>query len=1022
MTKISDLLHQNAWQNPTLVQHNRLPAHAPLAGYRSTDQARAQISPQRRLLNGDWSFAYFERPEAVPDAIVFDAYPFSETQTVPSNWQLQGHDRPIYTNVQYPFAVNPPTVPVDNPTGVYRRDFDLSSADLQSQCRIIFDGANAMLYLFCNGHYVGLSKDSRLPAEFDLSAFVVEGHNQITAMVLRWCDGSYLEDQDMWWLSGLFRDVSLLLKPALAIADYCVQTHLDALYRDAELRIETRISGTLPAAPAQLRAQLFDADHCIADERVNLGSAAVDEHGGYPELAHHSIALLNPRKWTDETPNLYTLVLSLEDSQGEVLDVERTQVGFRTVEIRGGQLRVNGQALLIRGVNRHEHHPTRGHAVTRADMEQDVRLMKQFNFNAVRTSHYPNHPDFYALCDQYGLYVVDEANVETHGMWPCSRLSEDPLWLNAYVERMTRLVLRDRNHPSIIIWSLGNESGVGKNHHVMYQWTQATDPTRPIQYEGGGADSAVTDIICPMYARVDTDMAHPAVPKWSIKKWLGLPDEQRPLILCEYAHAMGNSLGSFDKYWQAFRQYPRLQGGFIWDWVDQGLTQVDAQGTEFSAYGGDFGDVPNDRQFCINGLMFPDRTPHPTAFEAKFCQQHLHFERIPGDALAVRVSSEFLFRSTDNEVLSWRVLEDGVAILTGQAPITVQAGGSEHIELASALPPVRPGCNYQLTLEVHLKAATAWAEAEHLLAQAQMALPMSLALAPAVIRPSGAITLVLGEIHRVQCGAAEWQFNAHTGLLVSWRKADGVELIARAPLDNFWRAPLDNDIGTSEAHKMDPNAWMSRWQAAGLDRLARTLVTIDTEQHESRVDVCVSQQHCVDGNALLASVWRYSFHADGSWDLAIAVEVAPGLPPLARVGIELGLNDTHSRVDWVGRGPHENYPDRKHSALFGAYSAPIEDFFTPYVFPTESGLRCDCQSVQVAGVAVAGAFHLGVSRYSQRAVASAKHTHELQLENCLYLRLDAEHMGVGGDDSWSPSVHPEFLLARADYRYSLTFC
>jgi len=1021
MTKISELLHQNAWQNPTLVQYNRLLAHAPLAGYRSTEQALAQSSPQKRLLNGAWSFAYFDRPEAVPDAIVCDDYPFPGTIGVPSNWQLQGHDRPIYTNVQYPFAVNPPRVPADNPTGVYRREFELSSADLRSQARIIFDGANAMLYLFCNGHYVGLSKDSRLPAEFDLSPFVVEGRNQITAMVLRWCDGSYLEDQDMWWLSGLFRDVTLLLKPKLAIADYCVQTHLDALYRDADLRIETRICGMLPADDVKLRAQLFDADRCVADSRVSLGTAPVDENGGYPELAQHSMLLLNPRKWTDETPNLYTLVLSLEDSHGAVLDVECTQVGFRTVEITGGQLRVNGQPLLIRGVNRHEHHPTRGHAVTRADMEEDVRLMKQFNFNAVRTSHYPNHPDFYQLCDQYGLYVVDEANVESHGMEPCSRLSEDPLWLNAYVERMTRLVLRDRNHPSIIIWSLGNESGFGKNHHLMYQWTKATDPTRPIQYEGGGADTAVTDIICPMYARVASDIEHPAVPKWAITKWIGLADEQRPLILCEYAHAMGNSLGSFDKYWQAFRQYPRLQGGFIWDWVDQGLSQIDAQGTAFSAYGGDFGDVPNDRQFCINGLMFPDRTPHPTAFEAKFCQQHLHFERAPGGSLAVLASSEFLFRSTDNEVLSWRVLEDGVPILSGQLPLLLQPGGSERITLATALPPVRPGCDYHLTLAVHLQAATAWADADHLLAQAQLRLPTSMALAPTVARPVAPITLVRGETYSVHCAAAEWQFAASTGLLVSWRKAEADELIARAPLDNFWRAPLDNDIGTSEAHKVDPNAWMSRWHAAGLDRLERRLVSIGAEQYESRVEVRVSQQQCVDGTAVLGSVWTYTFHADGSWQLAIAVEVAQGLPPLARVGIELGLVDTRSDVHWIGRGPHENYPDRQHSALFGTYSAPIDDFFTPYVFPTESGLRSDCRSVRVAGVAVQGMFHLGVSRYSQASVALAKHTHELQTDNCLYLRLDAEHMGVGGDDSWSPSVHAEFLLDQTHYRYSLTF-
>jgi len=1021
MTKFSELVSQRHWENPSVIAQNRMVAHAPLASYRSIEDALIKSSEHRRLLNGEWSFAFFDQPELVPDDIVEANYSFTDAISVPSNWQLEGFDRPIYTNVQYPFDQKPPCVPAENPTGVYRQTFNLSTDDIEQQTRIVFDGANSMLYLYCNGQYVGLSKDSRLPAEFNVSDFVVAGENQITAIVLRWSDGSYLEDQDMWWLSGLFRDVSLLIKPALSIADYCVQTDLDALYRNASLNIETRITGKLPARVVSVVAKLYDGDTCVAQAKANLGSTPVDEHGGYPEIAQHSMAIENPKKWTDETPNLYSLVLSLQDTKGHELDVERTEVGFRMVQVLNGQLCVNGQPLLIRGVNRHEHHPSRGHAVNLEDMEQDVKLLKQFNFNAVRTAHYPNHPAFYELCDRYGLYVVDEANLETHGMWPCSRLSEDPVWLTAYMERMTRLVLRDRNHPSIIIWSLGNESGVGKNHHAMYQWTKITDPTRPVQYEGGGSNTAATDIICPMYARVETDILVPAVPKWSIKKWIGLPNETRPLILCEYAHAMGNSLGSFDKYWQAFRQYPRLQGGFIWDWVDQGITKTDEDGASFYAYGGDFDDVPNDRQFCINGLMFPDRTPHPTAYEAKFCQQHLQFELAPGRALAILVSSEFLFRSTDNEHIQWRVLEDGTVISSGEAELVLAPGEHKRILLADELPEPKPGSEYLLTVEVITTQASEWSAEGHLLAQAQFELPMSLEFVADKNHHKGIISVENEANYRITCEKAQWKIDNQTGLLASWIKVHGKELITSPPVDNFWRAPLDNDIGVSEAHMVDPTAWQTRWKNAGLDRLERKLVSINYCETDSSVLVTVKQHHCVDDKPVIETNWQYRFFSDGQWQLSVEVQASKGLPPLARVGVELGLAKQTDTVEWYGRGPHENYPDRKQSALLGSYSQKIDEFTTPYIFPTESGMRTGCRTATVNGMTIRGEFHLGVSRFDQQKLAAAKHTNELVAEEQVIVRLDHQHMGVGGDDSWSPSVHSEYLLDAPSYRYALTF-
>ncbi len=1021
MPAFSSLVAQRLWENPAVVQQNRYPAHAPLHSYRSAADALARQYSQRRNLNGQWSFAYFEQPERVPDDITKATYVFDDQIEVPSNWQLQGYDRPIYTNIQYPFSEPAPTVPEANPTGVYRQTFELSAEDIAQQVRIIFDGANSTLFLYCNGDYVGLSKDSRLPAEFNLSPYVHEGSNTITAIVVRWSDGSFLEDQDMWWLSGLFRDVTLLIKPNLAIADYRVQTHLDAVYKDAVLDIETRLEGKLPARVVSVLAQLFDGDHLVCDSKVNVGTLPVDEHGGYPELAHHAITVENPKKWTDETPNLYTLVLSLLDAKGAVLDVERTSVGFRKVEIQNGQLTVNGKPLLIRGVNRHEHDPKRGHAVTREGMLQDVQLLKQMNFNAVRTAHYPNDERFYELCDEYGLYVIDEANIETHGMWPCSRLSEEPLWLNAYMERMTRLVLRDRNHPCVIIWSLGNESGVGKNHHAMYQWTKQTDPTRPVQYEGGGADTAATDIICPMYARVDTDLPHPAVPKWAIKKWLGLPGEQRPLILCEYAHAMGNSLGNFHKYWQAFRDYPRLQGGFIWDWVDQGLELQDGSGKPYYAYGGDFGDTPNDRQFCINGLMFPDRAPHPTVYEAKFCQQHLQFALQPGRQLAVLARSEYLFRHTDNEQLNWQVLQDGKPILSGHQVLDLAPGEQTRLTLADEVIAPKPGREYHLTVEVVSRHANAWSKAGHVMAHAQFELPMSMALSAAQTESTGFIALKEDKGYRITCEHAQWQLNAATGELSSWIKARGKEIIHRPPVDNFWRAPLDNDIGVSEAHHVDPNAWIARWQKAGLDRLERKLLRLDVSEHKHCIQAVAVQQYCVDEQPVIESHWIYQFFASGEWTLAVDVKLAKGLPPLPRVGIEFPVKDIKSTVSWFGRGPLENYPDRQVAALVGHYEADVSDFYTPYIFPSESGLRTDCRRADLAGFTVTGDFHLGVSRVSQRNLTDAKHTCDLVNDPCLYVRLDAEHMGVGGDDSWSPSAHPEYLLREKHYRYKLSF-
>ncbi|WP_341938199.1 beta-galactosidase [Marinimicrobium sp. C2-29] len=1027
MPTFYDILARRDWENPAVTNVNRLKAHAPLAAYSDRRAAQQGEGKDGRLsLNGDWDFVLYPRPEAVDPAFLEGSpddalsFPGVTAIPVPSNWQCQGFDRPIYTNVQYPFALDPPRVPADNPTGCYATTFEMTPEQLEHQTRVVFDGVNSAFHLWCNGHWVGYSQDSRLPSEFDLSSYVRPGSNRLAVMVLRWSDGSYLEDQDMWWLSGIFRDVTLLSKPRVCIEDLSVRTQLDACFRDAELCVQTRVS----EPDCQVKLELFWGDERVAGPATaKPGNREVDERGAFTDRVDHSLMIREPLKWSAELPHLYRLVISLEDHQGQLLDCEACDVGFRQVDIHKGQLRVNGRPVLIRGVNRHEHHPELGHAVNAESMEQDIRLMKQHNFNAVRTAHYPNHPLFYQLCDRYGLYVVDEANIETHGMRPSSQLSDDPAWLCAYMERMTRMVHRDRNHPSIIIWSLGNEAGIGANHHALYQWTKQTDPTRPVQYEGGGANTAATDIICPMYARVHTDLPLPeSVPKLAIQKWVGEPGETRPLILCEYAHAMGNSLGNFGDYWRAFRQYPRLQGGFIWDWVDQGLSHTTADGERYWAYGGDFGDTPNDRQFCINGLLFPDRSPHPALFEAKRAQQPYQFEWVSSHPLQLAVTSEWLFRTTDNEQLHWSVTQDGQCLEEGHQPLLLMPGERQVLILAERLPEPVPGARYHLNVWVQQPEATTWSPAGHESARNQFTLPGLRSLSTA--QPSGEEALpelrVEAEQLRFVGKNFELKVDRTTGRLWGWQ-SQGQELLHQPLVDNFWRAPLDNDIGVSEADNIDPNAWAVRWQQVGLDRLVAVCEQLDWGQASDHLWVSSHHRHQCDGNIPLRSHWCYRIWSSGRVDLSVAVDVANGLPSLPRVGLSLAITQAPERIEWFGRGPHENYPDRLLSADFGRYSLPVKDLHTPYIFPSDNGLRCDSRALEVGQLQVEGHFHFSVSPYSQAALAQARHQHELVPEGGLFVHLDGFHMGVGGDDSWSPSVYPEYRLEAPQYHYHLTF-
>lgn len=1034
-----NIKEHKAWLTAEITSQNRMNSHAPLSSWRNERDAQSDNRSDSLLsLDGTWQFALFDSPMSVPDdwqnqTCTSDSDVAYQDIQVPGNWQLQGFDRPIYTNVKYPFPCTPPITPDENPTGCYTRVFSFpekwASNELVS---IVFEGVDSAFYLWCNGQWVGYSQDSRLAAEFDLSPFLRSGENQLAVMVLRLCDGSYMEDQDMWNLSGIYRSVQLITKPVSHMTDVRVTPDLVNNYADGHLTIEV---STRSAEHCQVQLALYDGEQMIHSEAAPVGTAPIDERGAYNDRCRMSIDIANPRKWSAETPELYRLTLSLLDDAEKVIEVEAYDVGFRKIEIKEDQLCLNGVPLLIRGVNKHEHDPETGHSESLARVEQDLKLMKQHNFNAVRCSHYPHQPGFYRLCDRLGLYVVDEANIETHGMTPMRRIADDPQWAGAFLERMTRMVSRDFNHPSIIIWSLGNESGYGAAHDAMYQWTKRTDPSRPVQYEGGGSNTAATDIICPMYARTHQDLprAHGENTKYALNRWVGMPGENRPIILCEYAHAMGNSLGNFGDYWDIFREHPRLQGGFIWDWVDQGLSRHSDAGEHYWAYGGDFGDEINDRQFCINGLIFPDRTTHPTIMEAKRAQQPFTFKLSKTGGVVITITSEYSFRETDNERLSWEILSEGASLERGEFPLSLKPMTSQRHELVSSMDSISSlGSDSKLWLDIRILQIneTSHSDAGHEVASWQFELPSAIPLEQEML---GGLSNESLEVHEAALGTTKfveetgtlvvssghnrWRIDKSEGLVVSWQK-NGAEQLLEPIRENFIRAPLDNDIGTSEAERVDPFSWQSRWQKSGLFDMERRCLKVTFDEVRGVLEV--TQGYFNQNEQIIRSVWQYDFCHPGRVDISASVKVDRSVPSLPRVGVALRLKDAPEHVSWFGRGPHENYPDRKLSADVGRWQLAVDDMHTPYIFPSENGLRCDVNELNLGALKVSGNFQFSVSRYGIDQLMVAKHTNELEQQEGAFVYVDGFHMGVGGDDSWTPSVKQKYRLVESEYEWKFT--
>lgn len=1020
---------QAEWQNPTIVDLNTEPPHAtltPFADEASAQRGQREQSDYFRLLNGTWQFHWAVGPHDAPEDFYRTDYDDSgwDEIPVPSNWQLLGdYDAPIYTNINHPFPADPPRVPTDtNSVGSYRTSLVVPNNWQGRQIFLHFAGVQSAMYVWVNGQKVGYSEDSMTPAEFNITEFVQPGENMLAVQVIRWSDGSYLEDQDFWRMSGIFRDVFLFATPAVHLRDYAFSTDLDESYTDATANLRLHLTNYADSnfQTHNVRVLLLDGqqdtvlqDRIAVEKPIPVGQEMVIEA---------SYEVPNPALWSAEQPNLYQLTLALENAEGTITEAISSRIGFREVGIENGQFLVNGVPVYFKGVNRHEFDPEKGRVISEALMRQDIELMKQHNINAVRTSHYPNDPRWYALTDEYGLYVVDEANVESHQLWNEGRSPVlDTAWQQAFVARGVAMAERDKNHLSIVMWSLGNETGDGPNTQAMADTLRKSDPTRPIHYESRdnetyGKVPSGYDVIANMYARTEQMIAFHA------------QDTTRPIILCEYAHAMGNSLGNLQDYWDVIEAYPRMQGGFIWDWVDQGLKKTTDDGTAYWAYGGDFGDSPNDGDFCINGLVFPDRTPQPEILEAKKVFQYVKVKPLNLSDRQFRITNAYDFTNLNTLTVNWEVRRDGEPWQTGTlGSLDLAPGESQVVRIPVKSAARKNDAEYLLTLSFTLNETTSWAEADHEVAWEQFSLNEQASLASRVnltTMPPISFEQANGQI-RITGSNFTATFDEQVGALTSL-VYEQQELVSAPLLPSVWRAPTDNDSGGGD------QSFAHRWRVAGLDQATFVPESLTAQQPNDQV-VRVMVKGSMRGEKevsdnLLAYEGVYTVYGSGDIVLESRFRVAEAAPPLPKVGLSLQVPGVMDQFAWYGRGPHETYSDRLTGAKVGRYAGSVAEQYTPYVLPQENGNKTGVRWVTLTNADGVGLFasswptnELNVSAhtYDLKEFDQATHTYQVKETDHVTLNLDYAQMGLGGDDSWTPATHEEYLLDSGNYSYQV---
>ncbi|GIP48409.1 beta-galactosidase [Paenibacillus sp. J53TS2] len=995
------------WENLSCLHIGRLPARASFIPHGNAETARTGKrgrSPHYQTLNGMWKFRYHRSLREVEGS-------FFETETnvsawdnliVPSCWQTNGYDQLHYTNVNYPIPYDPPFVPDDNPAGTYVRDFNLPEAWTKKETHIVFEGVNACFYLWVNGRFVGYSQGSRIPAEFDLSPFVAAGRNRIAVLVLKWCDGTYLEDQDVWRFSGIYRDVYLLSRENTHIRDVFNQPQLSADLSEGKLRSEIETTGSLT-----VQAELRDP----TGKLVGRQEAQMDGKGAI------ELDVPQPQLWNAEQPRLYELLLTAGQ------EVLRFRVGFKKVEIIDGIFRINGRAVKLKGVNRHDSHPELGQTIPVNHMITDLKLMKRHNVNTIRTSHYPNDPKFLDLCDEYGFYVVDEADLECHGVTSTGKLEEgvfhkltkDPEWRDAFVERAVRMVERDKNHASVILWSMGNESGYGANHMAMAEWTKARDASRPVHYEGadaryyGDPNTDCLDLDSRMYPSVK-----------EIERYAQDENSTKPLFLCEYSHAMGNGPGDLQDYWNVIYQYPKLMGGCVWEWCDHGIAAETPDGQRYYAYGGDFGDQPNDGNFCIDGLVSPDRQPHTGLLELKQVIAPVLIEAEDAGQGRFRVWNRYDFSSLSHLTVSWKLERGGEVLRQGRSTsLTAGPGETQTLSLSYDLPQDVPG-PFVLTCSVRQQLDTPWAEEGYEIAFYQFELPganAELRQDQALIGEHAAFMKAVEQDGLLAVTGFDFEhvFDLKQGMPQQLSK-QGVPLLSRPARFILWRAPMDNDMYIRR-----------EWEAAGLHHATMKVYASRWEQKpDATVEVHVdfslgsySYEPFLRGRA----VWTVA--ATGEVKLAVHADVRENLPYLPRIGLELMMPEGTEEIEYYGYGPHESYIDKRASVRKGKYLLSVDDMFENYVMPQETGSRYGtdwaiASTVQGMGLKFAAAqpFSFQALHYTAEDLTAAKHTYELKRRPETIVSLDYQMSGAGSG-SCGPQLAEPYRFAEKSFDFEL---
>jgi beta-galactosidase len=1006
------------------------PGHELWLPYDSAERAAERgATPYSLSLDGDWDFKWVMGTRGRPEGFEAPEYDSSgwDKIAVPSVWQLRGYGKPYYLAFSYPPAVCdkkgrvPEIDPALNESGFYRRTFTLPQSFESRQIFLRFGAAKSALYVYVNGHFAGFSKGSMTPAEFDVTRFVRPGSNVVAAQVVRFSDGTYLEDQDMWFFSGIYRSVVLYAEPKTFIRDIYIHTTPDENYESWRFEAEATVVSELEKNKDLTLTLRFRKEPDGGEIRSLTRTFSLG--GGNACGVAFACDFEKPLLWSAETPYLYSAQAVLEDAEGNVAEAKNVRFGFRATEIRGGVLLINGRPVKLCGVNRHDFDPDFGWAVPEERFRQDISLMKRANINALRTSHYPDDPRIYDLCDEYGIYVMDEADLESHGVRKQGIPGDDPKWSDACVDRMTRMVLRDRNHPCVFMWSLGNEAGFGSNFALMKKAALALDATRPFHYEGD-RDMSVSDVTSRMYPPVDTveklgrgeeikiSFIDNLLNKLTADNKPLKPEQYRgkPGILCEYAHAMENSLGNFKEYMDLFEKYPTLAGGFIWDFVDQSIRRYTPDGSERWLYGGDFGEEKTDRNFCANGIVSADRTPHPSYFEVKNVYSRIRVKPVDIKSGRVRIQNLYCFTDLSRFAMSWRVLKDGRVIFTRIADAP-HVGPGQSTELTLELPeePLDMRAEYLLDISFNIKDETPWCEAGYPLAVSQLTLAAAEAVneqpenSEASLRETPDAFLITDTGLRAVVSRL-------TGELSSLDLGSG-ELLASPMHLNYWRAFTDNDMGYAnfkpEWSKMLMHG-VTKWRSATETRRLRSVAA-----EESGGRVVVTAEYSVRGcKGAVTTVYEF-----GGGSLRLRHTVTPASDML-RVGFTFALPEKYGRITWYGRGPHENYCDRKTGAPAAIYSFPAAEMCHNYMRPQENGTRSDVRWMQATddegrGIRLAGSyFDFSAWPYTQEDLQNASHRDELKHRDTITVNFDSEQRGVGGDFPGVANVHEAYLVHR----------